>query len=229
MRAYRTVSFAGATLLAGLPPWELVARRHAETFRRTRELRRSPEEGLDPWRLRAVRAIADAGMFGEWKRWAADPNLGGARMREAIRSHLAEWVNRGWGNLSFRLVQVMTGHGCFGQFLHRIGRDEAPRCRHCRARDDTAQHTLGECPAWAGERETLRRTVGDNLDLPTVVARMVKGRGAWLAMARYCERVMLQKEQAERERRGEAPGGVPRHRRRRRGHAGEGRTRDGGG
>lgn len=154
-------------------------------------------------------------MLGEWKRWTADLTLGGERVREAIRPHLAEWTGRRWGNLSFRLVQVMTGHGCFGQFLHRIGRDEAPRCRHCPARVDTAQHTLEECPAWTRERGDLQRAIGDQLDLPTVVAGMVQSEEKWRAMARFCEQVMLRKEQAERERRGEAPGRMPRRRRRR--------------
>lgn len=103
----------------------------------------------------------------------------------------------------------MTGHGCFGQFLHRIGRDDTPECRHCTAAVDSAQHTLAECAAWAEERRDLTRVVGHDLDLPVVVDRMLREEEAWTAMIRFSERVLLQKEKAERLRRGEAPRNVP--------------------
>ncbi|KAL6433619.1 hypothetical protein ACFW04_006602 [Cataglyphis niger] len=38
-QAYRTVSHRAATVLAGLPSWELVARSHAEIYRRVCQFR----------------------------------------------------------------------------------------------------------------------------------------------------------------------------------------------
>lgn len=57
VRAYRTISFAGATILAGLPPLELTAEMYAENFRRSREERDAPG-GLTPWRAKAIKIIA---------------------------------------------------------------------------------------------------------------------------------------------------------------------------
>lgn len=73
----------------------------------------------------------------------------GQRVAGAVHPVLTEWVDRRHGLLSFRLVQVLSGHGCFGSYLHRnAGREIDERCHHCEGGDrDTAQHTLEDCPA----------------------------------------------------------------------------------
>ncbi|XP_046974740.1 uncharacterized protein LOC124541011, partial [Vanessa cardui] len=114
-----------------------------------------------------------------------------------------EWLTRSHGALSFRLTQVLTGHGCFGRYLCRIGREPTSQCHHCGdGRDDTALHTLAECPAWAEQRRDLVAAVGvaaGNLSLPAVVSAMVRSEAGWSAVATFCEEVMLAKEAAERE------------------------------
>jgi len=45
--------------------------------------------------------------------------------------------------------------------------------------------------------------VGADLSLPTVIRAMVGSGEAWKAMSSFCGKVMLQKEDSERERRGE--------------------------
>lgn len=39
IRAYRTVSYVGSTLLAGVAPLELMAARHSEAYNKTRQMR----------------------------------------------------------------------------------------------------------------------------------------------------------------------------------------------
>ncbi|XP_046978124.1 uncharacterized protein LOC124543846, partial [Vanessa cardui] len=123
----------------------------------------------------------------------------------------SEWLTRSHGALSFRLTQVLTGHGCFGRYLCRIGREPTSQCHHCGdGRDDTALHTLAECPAWAEQRRDLVAAVGvaaGNLSLPAVVSAMVRSEAGWSAVATFCEEVMLAKEAAERER--EAASSLP--------------------
>jgi len=101
------------------------------------------------------------------------------------------------------MTQVLSGHGCFGEFLCRIGKERTAECHHCDHLHDSAQHTLEACSAWAAERAELVVTVGADLSLPAVIRAMVGGRGAWKAVSSFCGRVMLQKKDAERERRGE--------------------------
>lgn len=192
--------------MAGIPPLELTARMFAETFHRGRELRETQERAPNLWQSNAIKAMAKRRMYIRWMDWSSDRTLSGARVREAIRPSFVEWVDRRWGHLSFRLTQIMTGHGCFGQFLFRIGREDTPECHHCPAPVDSAQHTLAECEAWAEERRELTGRIGQNLDLPTIVGRMVQEEEAWTAMVRFSESVLLRKEEAERIRRGEVPG-----------------------
>ncbi|XP_039303495.1 uncharacterized protein LOC120357381 [Solenopsis invicta] len=117
-----------------------------------------------------------------------------------------EWVGRPFGGLSYRTTQVLTGHGCFGEYLCRIKKEPTTRCHHCGAARDSAQHTLVDCPAWEELRGVLRAEIGNDLSLPAIISQMVGRESAWKAVSSFCEQVMLQKEEAEkvRERR---PGG----------------------
>ena len=121
-------------------------------------------------------------------------------------------MGRRHGALTYRLTQILTGHGCFGKYLCRIGREQSPGCHHCGdCPEDTAQHTLADCPAWAEQRRELSAAVGD-LSLPNIVLSMVRSESAWEAVASFCEQVMHAKEAAERER--EAAASLPSRRRR---------------
>ncbi|CAH2104694.1 unnamed protein product [Euphydryas editha] len=112
-----------------------------------------------------------------------------------------EWAVRQHGVLTFRLVQVLSGHGCFGKYLHVVARRETtPGCHHCDCSEDSAQHTLESCPAWAEQRRDLAGVIGEDLSLSAVARAMVGGDRAWTAVANFCENVILQKEAAERAR-----------------------------
>lgn len=61
-------------------------------------------------------------------------------------------VERNRGRCTFRLTQALTGHGCFGGYLHRVARGAAsplrqPRCGGQRGAHTFALHRLvGVCP-----------------------------------------------------------------------------------
>jgi hypothetical protein len=82
-------------------------------------------------------------------------------------------MDRGWGNPSFHLSQVFTGHGCFGEYLHRIAREAMKACHECGANRDTAQHTLEGCPVFEEERRVLIQRIGPDLSLPAVIESML--------------------------------------------------------
>ncbi|KAJ0174088.1 hypothetical protein K1T71_010234 [Dendrolimus kikuchii] len=84
---------------------------------------------------------------GVWEERLRHPSAGPATI-EAVRPVLQDWIGRRHGTLTFRLTQVLTGHGCFGRYLCRLGREPTSGCHHCDTGDeDTALHTLQECPA----------------------------------------------------------------------------------
>lgn len=53
--------------------------------------------------------------------------------------------------------------------------------------EDTAQHTLEECPVWAALRRDLIVAIGgSDLSLAAVVKSMVESESAWDGLASFC-------------------------------------------
>lgn len=146
IRGYRTITFEAACELAASPPWKLVARSHASVYLWRTGIRAG---GGEP-SLRAVevrRRQSRQLLMQEWEERLVHARAG-LRAVGAIHPVLEHWVDRRHGELTFRLVQVISGHGCFGDYLHhRANREPMTRCHHCSEEVDTAQHTLEECPA----------------------------------------------------------------------------------
>lgn len=215
IRGYRTVSFEAATALAGQLPWDLEAKVVAVVYRWCTEKRNSGQRPVHG-EIERVRAQARKYAVIEWVNRLETPS-GGLRTVEAIRSILIIWLQRRHGNLTFRLTQVLSGHGCFGKYLCQVAkRERNTRCHHCDCPIDTAQHTLEDCPAWGEQREVLTGIVGRDLSLSTVLGQMCQNVDMWNAVQTYCEEVMLQKEAAERQREEAAGSNDIRHRRARR-------------
>lgn len=208
-RAYRTVSRPAAAVLASLVPLELVAREYAEMYEATRSLRQQGVKVSASIKARLREQYRSASVHA-WKGMLQAQSTQGQRVLEAIQPVLEYWLNRAWGGTTYRMTQILSGHGCFGAFLCRIGREDSRRCHHCDHPEDTAQHTLKQCPAWAKEREALVEAVGADLSLSAVIPAILASREAWRAFSRFCEQVMTRKEEAERLRRGQVPGNRPR-------------------
>ncbi|XP_068618732.1 uncharacterized protein [Battus philenor] len=83
-------------------------------------------------------------------------------------------MNRRYGIPTSRTLQVLSGYGCFGKYLSRIGREPSTICQHCGSEEDTAQHTLEERTAWGELRLELADTVGNDLSLPGFVKAMIQ-------------------------------------------------------
>lgn len=197
-RAYSTVGHAAACVLAGTPPWEIEAVVLADAYR-VRAEQRSRGESLAPEELARARDLRKEEVLQLWAEGLADAEYG-ARTLQAIRPQLHEWCERAHGSLTFRLVQVLTGHGCFGRYLHRIGRELTASCHECGAVEDSMEHTLEVCPAWSEQRRALVAAIGGDLSLLSVVRAMLEGERSWEAVTSFCENVLSQKEERERER-----------------------------
>ncbi|XP_011149697.1 uncharacterized protein LOC105189348 [Harpegnathos saltator] len=99
------------------------------------------------------------------------------------------------------MAQVLTVHGCFGEYLCRIGKERTTCCHHCGHDHNSAQHTLQDCPARSGRRGVVIRELGNDLSLPTIVGAIVGSEWKWNVFSSFCELVMTQKEEAEEVRR----------------------------
>nr|XP_012236061.1 PREDICTED: uncharacterized protein LOC105680169 [Linepithema humile] len=151
IRSYCTTSFVAATALAGVLPAEILANSYAEVYRRTRDPDRPGSARLRPGAVEKIKRDARRGAITRWQEAIAN-SVAGRWTTRAIQPCLPEWVDRRRRGLGFHLTQVLTGHGCFGDYLCRIGREHTTQCHHCAADRDSAQHTLTECEAWREER-----------------------------------------------------------------------------
>jgi hypothetical protein len=66
--------------------------------------------------------------------------------------------------------------------------------------EDTAPHTLESCPAWEEPLRILRMEIGARISPEALVEAILRDRLEYSAFRIFCERVMLAKEWAERER-----------------------------
>ena len=58
--------------------------------------------------------------------------------------------------MTFHLTQALTGHGCFRNYLKRIGVYESAECPTCPETDEDVEHVLFVCPGFWEERERFR-------------------------------------------------------------------------
>jgi len=196
--AYRSVSYDSATLLARQIPLELLAAERTRVYWRVQDAREAgtatPEVVSDI--KRTERVITQR----QWKIFISRPDAAGVRLRDAILPHLDIWMTRAWGALTFRVTQLLTGHGCFGTFLKRIGKEAVATCPFCFEEDDSAEHTISGCAEWNSERGALTAVIGPDLTLPGIVRAICTNKEGWIAFSRFSETVMRSKEDAERAR-----------------------------
>lgn len=103
---------SAASVLASIPSLELIAREHVEVYRAIRSLREKGFVVTAIWvkiRLQHRQRTLDA-----WREELTVLSLQGQRRRSHPTP--ARLVGT-WKKLSFQMIQVLRGHGCFGHHL----------------------------------------------------------------------------------------------------------------
>ncbi|XP_024943097.1 uncharacterized protein LOC112494668 [Cephus cinctus] len=213
IRGYRTVSTDAACALAGTIPWDLEAKIVSTLYDWKHARVEQPTPKMIEEQPMALRRSA----IDEWSRRLVQPKYG-INTINAIQPILRKWVDRENGELTFRMTQVITGHGCLGWYLNKIAmREPTSACYQCNGCEkETAQHLLEECPLWNKERDTLKSTIGDNLTLPNIMSQIISEEEKWKAFQIFCETVMAKKEEDERRRETETNDAIRRRRNARR-------------
>lgn len=148
----------------------------------------------------AVREHFRKEAIGSWLGQLPRDNSPGVGIIKALGPHLFKWVTRKKGAMSYRMIQIFTGHGCLGKYLCRIGKEDNSECKQCGALLDSQTHILEECPSWTTQRERLVDIVGEDLSLKTIIGKMLEDENNWRAVYSFYEEVMNIKEEADRER-----------------------------
>lgn len=197
-RAYRTVSFVASTLLARIPPLPLLADKRRRVYERVREERLAGEYSMSV--RQEIERAADIALVRQWKGFIANEALPGRRVAQALLPCLDAWLFRSFGSMTHHMVQVLTGHGVFADYLCRIGRLARSECWLCGASVDDADHTLRACPAFELYRVYLTAAIGEDLSLPSIMTAILSSDRRWKAFSDFCRWVMEEKMAVERER-----------------------------
>ena len=103
--------------------------------------------------------------------------------------------------MTYLLTQILSGHGCFQQYLYKRCRTTDPRCVLCASGDpDDAEHTLMRCEFFRAEREQLMTQLEWDLSVDDLVLKMLDGTDEWKSLTRFISAVMSRKESLERAR-----------------------------
>lgn len=82
-----------------------------------------------------------------------------------VRPFINQWLDSCTGRLIYRVMQMLTGHGCFGKYLCHIGKEPTAHCHECGAANDSARHILEKCPGRAEQRRKLVAKIGKDFSL----------------------------------------------------------------
>lgn len=96
---------------------------------------------------------------------------------------------------------MLTGHGCYNDYLFRFGKADTKVCFLCGATPDTAEHAVFECDAFYHSRRTACVYLGvDELTADNVVAIMLQSKVEWQRVSNLVWKIMTTRESEERRR-----------------------------
>lgn len=185
--SYSTVSLQAILVVSGVPPVDLLARERAQNH----------NNRGDKDRVK-LRMTARAELLKGWqKRW--DEADTGRWTRRLIRD-VEAWTTRSHGGLNFHVTQMLTGHGCFSEYLHRFKRKDDPKCVDCLAPRDDAEHAIFRCDRWWKQRRELEVRIDRAFEPEAVVDAMLASQENWNAVGDFVNHILSRREEEERAR-----------------------------
>jgi len=183
--AYRTVSTAAIMVVAGVVPAHLLAWERTKRY----EIRKHPNKAA------LEKEIRDE-VLSKWQiEW--DKEVTGRWTWRLIRD-VKSWFNRKSGSVDFHLTQALTGHGCFRQYLKRMGKLEVSSCIDCQAAIDDVEHAIFDCDRWWRVRRTLEVTLGQKMRPENIVELMMSSPVNWKTISKFINDLLSTREEEER-------------------------------
>lgn len=169
-RAYRSVSLDALCVLTGVLPIQLLVEKRRSVYDRVKLIPAATENRTSL--IRVIKGLERDISIGKWQD-AWDSSTSG-RFTYSLIHKIRDWI--GWGPplLEYHLTQIMSGHGCFVDYLARIGKKESTECLACGGAD-SVDHTLCVCPKWVNERDELPSTLGSPLGTQSLIALLKDG------------------------------------------------------
>lgn len=173
-RAYRTVSFEAATLIASMLPITMLAKEQTvarNAANRAQALKVAPKESMKKWQQ-------------EWD------NTNKGRWTHRLIRDVEKWANRGHDYIDYNLTQALTNHGYFNAYLCKIKKVNSPKCSCYDADVDDANHTLFNCDTFEIWRRQLSGEIGHTVTPDNLVDLMLQEGKKWQLIQSYVNRVM---------------------------------------
>ncbi|KAJ0178437.1 hypothetical protein K1T71_006260 [Dendrolimus kikuchii] len=84
-----------------------------------------------------------------------------------------KWYCREFGEINYYITQMLTGHGCFQDYLCRIRKINTDTCPYCE-KVDTAAYTIVQCERWEEARRTAQTNLGSKITTSTILDIMLQ-------------------------------------------------------
>lgn len=191
-RAFRTVSYEAACVVATMTPIHLLAEERALVYQRRRE-----DPAAD---RRAIDEEAKMTTTEQWQRLWAGSTKG--RWTHRLIPDIAAWTARDHGEVDYYLSQLLTGHGAFRAYRHRFGLEDVAVCPTCQSTPEDAEHVFFSCTRFGEEREILQGHLRQQLSPETITSEMMASPTTWDATSTFVAGVIRKLRQAEKLRRG---------------------------
>ena len=197
IRGYRTISYDAAITIAGLIPYDMIANTDRATFLYVRNLRASGYE-IPRTEANKLRRQALAGALEQRRTQIA---ASGSANKQGVREILKvwdTWGEKGVSSLTYRITQVLSGHGCLGEYLHKIGAEVHPGCHECGATIDSVKHAVENCPRFGPQRLTLETILEQPVTTQAITNALVGNDNQKSAASSFCDQIIKIKEEGER-------------------------------
>jgi hypothetical protein len=180
---YRTISLDAVCVIAGMMPISVIISEDVECYHQRN--------------TRGIRKIVRSASMLRWQReWSNSLN---GRWTYRLISQVSTWVDRPHGEVNFHLTQILSGHGCFRQYLHRFGHAGSPVCPECPDVNETAEHVFFECPRFGDVRSDMWAVSGQNTTPENLIQRMCGSFDIWNAVAIAASRIVLRLQERWRQ------------------------------
>ncbi len=186
--AFRTVSQEAVSIISGIMPPDIMALELKRIYDTSKILGRSLT--IEEQKEERQKSL------NEWQnRW--DETTKG-RWTHRLIKNVKTWVERKHGQTDFYMTQLLTGHGCFREYLYKYGHDNGVTCSFCGNSNENALHIFFYCPRYNVERTLLEQQIAEPVSPDNLVPHMLRSEQVWLAVKDLAAKVLIELRRAER-------------------------------
>lgn len=200
-RAYRTVSTEVLCVITGKIPWDYIAKEAEKVFKKLKEIKeksnkQTNEEVPTKEEKQKVKENERRETMIKWQlEWTSQTK---GRWTYRVIPNIEVWYQDGPPPLEYHTVQVLTGHGCFATYLHKIGKENSENCWFCDDPKDDVMHTLFQCPRWGADREILLGHIYPETWEVNNLANLLKKKNTNYYIREFCKNILTEKEKWEK-------------------------------